>query len=123
MQREQEEAQRKLDAAKSKPVQRLMEKKIEVLEERIEEVKQEVSVPVRAQGSSTRTVKVWEVKSIKALAKAVLEGSRPEEVLQVNKAVMDDFFKGDTTPNKDSIRTWPGIVVRDSIIIASRRGA
>ena len=121
--REQEEAQAKLDAAKSKPVQRLMEQKIEKLEEKLEEVKEDVRVPVKAAGSGTRTVKVWEVSDMHKLLIAVLAGDIPEDVIEIKTVTMNDYFKGDTTPNKDAIRTWPGIKVRDEIQIVSKRGS
>ena len=121
--REQEDVQAKLDAAKSKPVQRLMEQKIEKLEGKLEGIKEDVRVPVKAAGSGTRTVKVWEVEDWKKLLGAILAGDIPEDVIEINTVTMNDYFKGDTTPNKDAIRTWPGIKVRDEIQIVSKRGS
>ena len=99
-----------------------MEQKIEKLEGKLEGIKEDVRVPVKAAGSGTRTVKVWEVEDWKKLLGAILAGDIPEDVIEINTVTMNDYFKGDTTPNKDAIRTWPGIKVSDSIQIVSKRG-
>lgn len=120
LEEEKAEQQRKIDAAKNKAVANLAQKKLEKIEEKIEEVKQKVYVPIKAQNSGTRTVMKWRVKDFKRFLKAVAEGYVPEDVIQINEPSFNEYFRADDH-TKTAIRTWPGIEIYEDIQIVSKR--
>lgn len=108
------ELRKKLEAATSIPVQRMMEKRIEEVQNVI------ITAPVVAASSSTRTVKKWKVDNMQKLVRAVADSQVPIDILTLNSKVFEDYFRGDDK-DKTAISSWPGILVYDDIQIVSKK--
>lgn len=117
LQRDAEEATRRLEAAKSKSIAALAKKQIANIEEKLE---QTIVAPVVAGNSGSRNVKMWRITDFKAFLMAVASGELPEDLVEVNSRAFNEYFRADDA-DKTSIRTWPGVVVEDDIQIVSKR--
>lgn len=114
-QQERKEAEERAEAARRES-QRLDEQQRLTARELEEMESVEVEGPVKAAGSVVKEVHGWVVEDFHKLVLAVARGEVPELVLEVNKDVVDEFFKAD----RAMTCRWPGLAHKVTTRVSGR---
>ena len=75
-----------------------------------------VAVSIRGAGSRVTLVRTWEITDMSLFIAGVLSGEIPETVLQVNEAVMNEYWKAD----RGVVLSWSGVGMKEETRVGGR---
>lgn len=112
-----EEAQRKLDQARTPQMRGKLTAQVQQTQQQVATVQQQVApVPVRGHDSTTRVKRRPKVRDIYRFCQAIAEGDIPTDCILLVQSKLDEYFKEDPA----TVTGWPGVVIEDDIQIVGR---
>ena len=115
--REAEEKRIKAEQAKTPQMASRLANQAAKLEVAASTVAAPVQVPVKVQGSGTRTVRAWRVVDMQALLRGVLDGTVPPDVIKLDTPLVNGLHR--LQPAR--VESWPGLEGFDNIQIVGSR--
>lgn len=110
------ELERRAQQAKTPgQAQTLLNKALET-QQRADEIRSTAPTGVEVEGSGYRGRKVWEVVDLKAVARGVLKGEIPSDVLEVSSKIVNGYFRD----SQETVAEWPGFEVKQDVSIVRR---
>lgn len=116
MRLEAEEKERKALLAKTPQMKAKLAQSRQDLLIAAELVEDEPVTPIRGAASTSRSVRKWRVKDMKALLRGVLSGEVPADVIVTADPVIGRYWSSD----RAIVEAWPGMEGFDDVIIARR---